>query len=68
VASQATKKEISKAVETRYNVKPIKVNVINNLGKAKRLGRIRGKQKDWRKAIITLPKGKSINVYEAKSK
>jgi len=66
VTGQATKNEISKAVETRYNVKPIKINVVNNLGKIKRFGRTIGKQKDWRKAIVTLPKGKSINVYEAK--
>ena len=65
VAVSATKSEISKAIETRYGVKPIKINVLNSLGKTKRFGRKFGKQKDSRKAVITLPKGKSINVYEA---
>lgn len=62
----ATKSEIIKAVETRYGVTPIKVNVSNLQGKVKRTGKYWGQQKDTRKAIITLPKGKSINVYESK--
>jgi large subunit ribosomal protein L23 len=33
-------------------------------GKRKRQGRITGKRKDWKKAIVTLPKGKTINLYE----
>lgn len=61
----ATKSEIIKAVVTRYGVKPVKVNVLNRMGKIKRFGRSWGKRKDWRKAVITLPQGKSINVYEA---
>lgn len=66
VTEDASKSEIIKAVATRYGVKPIKVNVQNRLGKVKRFGRSWGKRKDWRKAVITLPKGKSINVYEGK--
>ena len=66
VADNATKSEIIKAVETRYGVKPVKINVVNRLGKAKRFGRSQGKRKDWRKAVVTLPKGKAINVYETK--
>jgi len=62
----ATKSEIIKAVETRYGITPIKVNVSNLQGKVKRTGKYWGQQKDTRKAIITLPKGKSINVYESK--
>jgi len=65
VADGATKSQIAKAVVTRYGVKPAKINVQNRMGKTKRIGRSQGKRKDWRKAIVTLPKGKSINVYEA---
>lgn len=64
VAAGATKREIGRAVATRYGVKPIKINVQNRLGKTKRTGRTMGKRKDWRKAVVTLAKGKSINVYE----
>jgi len=65
VTDGSTKSEIMKAVATRYGVKPIKVNVLNRIGKTKRFGKSMGKRKDWRKAVVTLPKGKSINVYEA---
>jgi len=64
VAESANKREISKAVFTRYGVRPVKVNIMNRLGKVKRTGAHWGKRKDWRKAVITLPKGKSINVYD----
>jgi len=66
VAGAAGKNEIKKAVETRYGLKPIKVNIITSEGKYKRYGRFWGKRKDTKKAVVTLPKGKSINVYENK--
>ena len=64
VTPKATKNEIKKAVESRYGVKPVSVNVLNIMGKYVRFGRSFGRRKDWKKAIITLPQGKSINVYE----
>jgi len=64
VAAGATKIAIAKAVAARYGVKPVRINVINRLGKYKRFGGNWGQRKDWRKAVVTLPKGKSINVYE----
>ena len=33
-------------------------------GKRVRYGRTEGKKKDWKKAIVTLPKGETIKVYE----
>jgi large subunit ribosomal protein L23 len=64
VAGSTNKVEVKKAIEDVYGIKPLDVNIMNVLGKAKRVGRIKGKRKDWKKAIITLPKGKTINVYE----
>lgn len=64
VETSANKSEIIKAFETRYGIKPISVNISNYYGKYKRYGRNWGKTKDWKKAIVTLPKGKSVNVYE----
>jgi large subunit ribosomal protein L23 len=64
VANDANKIEISKAIDEVYGIKPIKVNIITNKGKKVRSGRTFGKRKDWKKAIITLPKGKTIKVYE----
>jgi len=64
VAPKANKIQITQAIESRYGVKPIKINVINNSGRNVRFGRNLGKTKGWRKAIITLPEGKSIEINE----
>jgi len=64
ITSAANKIEVAKAVQAVYGVKPINVNVISMKGKAMVRGRIRGKRKDWKKAIVTLKKGDSIKIYE----
>lgn len=64
VSSKANKIQIARAIETRYGVKPIKVNVLNNIGRQVRYGRVTGRTKGWRKAIVTLPEGKSIQIQE----
>lgn len=64
VTGDANKIEIAKAVEAAYGVKPLKVNVSNVSGKKVARGRIRGQRSDWRKAIVTLPKGQEIRIYE----
>src|SRR3989338_6511669 len=57
----ANKIEIKKAVEGTYDVRVIKVNVINSAGKNRRIGRILGKTSDWKKAIVTLKPGDKIS-------
>ncbi len=64
VAPEANKIEIAKAVKEVYGIKPVGVNIINRLGKKARYGRISGWRKDWKKAIVTLPKGQTIKIYE----
>lgn len=64
VAPNANKISISKAIWHLYGVRPIKVNIIKVTGKKIRYGRIRGKTKNWKKAVITLKSGESISVYE----
>ncbi len=64
VATNANKIEIANAVEEVYGIKPIAVNIIKVSGKKVRYGRTFGKRKNWKKAIVALPKGKSINIYE----
>lgn len=64
VANDANKAVIRKAVFEVYGVKPVKVNVINMQGKAMRFGNHSGKRSDFKKAIVTLPKGKTIVVHE----
>lgn len=64
VSEGANKIEITKAVNEVYGIQPIAVNIVRVSGKKVRQGRITGKRKNWKKAIITLPQGKTINIYE----
>lgn len=64
VASFATKSEIKKAIFNLYNVKPVKINIINLSGKKVRYGRSRGQTKKWRKAIVILRPQDKIEVYQ----
>jgi len=64
VARSANKIEVAKAIKEIYGIKPIGVNIMNRLGKKARYGRVSGRRKDWKKAIITLPKGETIKIYE----
>lgn len=63
-AKTANKTEVAKAVKEIYGIKPKRVNIIRMAGKKTRYGRISGKRKDWKKAIVTLPQGQSIKIYE----
>ncbi|MCD6459101.1 50S ribosomal protein L23 [bacterium] len=60
VHTSANKIEIKYAVEKLFNVGVKKVNVINVLGKRKRMRFKTGKRSDWKKAVITLNKGDKI--------
>ena len=62
VAAHATKIEIRKSVERMYGVHVEQVQVINVGGKHITVGRHRGRTSDWRKAIVTLKKGQTINI------
>jgi large subunit ribosomal protein L23 len=64
VALTANKVQISQAIEGRYHVKPIRVNVLNHPGKTVRFGRNIGRTRKRRKAIITLAKGQNIKIHE----
>jgi len=62
VAPYATKPQIKEAVERLFSVKVKAVNTINRKGKLKRFRGIPGRQKDIKKAIVTLQEGSSIDV------
>ena len=57
-----TKTQIKKAVEEAFGVKVKNVNTINTKAKAKRVGRYAGKTKTYKKAIVTLADGQSIDM------
>ena len=62
VAKSATKTEIKWAVEKAFNVTVVKVNTLNTKPKDKRVGKYTGKTKTYKKAIITLADGESIEI------
>ena len=64
VAPAANKIEIKKVVETAFNVKVLDVRTINVKGKKKRLGRFEGRRSSWKKAIVRLKEGDSIDIFE----
>ncbi|MDF1535302.1 MAG: 50S ribosomal protein L23 [bacterium] len=64
VAPNANKIEIKKAVEEAFKVSVDSVNILNVRGKIKRLGRSFGKRRDWKKAVVTLKKGSTIEFFE----
>ncbi|MGD9169377.1 MAG: 50S ribosomal protein L23 [Candidatus Thiodiazotropha sp.] len=61
VATDATKREIAKAVEKLFEVEVERVQVVNCKGKAKRFGQISGKRSDWKKAYVRLKPGNDID-------
>src|SRR5204863_8745509 len=63
VARSASKDQIKKAIEEVYGVKPTGVNVANIEGRRVRFGRNMGKRNDYKKAIVTLPAGKTIDIH-----
>ncbi len=62
VAPDATKPEIKAAVEALFSVKVTAVNTLNRAGKTKRFRGIPGKQKSYKKAVVTLAEGQTIDV------
>jgi large subunit ribosomal protein L23 len=64
VDPRANKIEIEKAVEKLFKVKVIDVRTLNVLGKGKRYGRLMGKKSDWKKAIVTVAPGSSIEIFD----
>lgn len=64
VDRRANKIEIEKAVEKLFKVKVLNVRTSNVAGKKKRVGRIMGRKSDWKRAVVTLVPGQTIEVFE----
>ena len=67
VLPSANKIEIKKEIEAKYNVNVVSVNTMNYAGKRKsrytRTGVIKGRTKAFKKAIVTLKEGETIDFY-----
>ena len=62
VDRRAGKPEIKKAVEALFKVEVAEVRTMTVRGKVKRMGRFSGKRPDWKKAVVTLVEGNSIDL------
>jgi large subunit ribosomal protein L23 len=60
----ANRIEVQRAVETIFKVKVANIHTMNVNGKVKRRGRITGKRRNWKKAIVTLMPGERIEFFE----
>lgn len=68
VNNKANKIEIKKAIEEKFNVNVVNVRTINYDGKTKtqfrKSGRFVGKTAKYKKAVVTLKKGETIELFE----
>jgi large subunit ribosomal protein L23 len=64
VATSANKNEIKDAVEEIFDVTVTGVRTMNVKGKVKRMGRHEGRRASWKKAIVTLAPGDSLDFFE----
>ena len=60
----ANRIDIKRAVETAFNVKVKSVQTMQVSGKVKRRGRILGKRRNWKKAMVRLMPGERIEFFE----
>ena len=63
VARAANKAQIKDAVQSMFGVSVLDVNTLVMRGKERRMGRGHAKTQNWKKAIITLKEGDSIDFF-----
>ena len=64
VDRRANRIEIRRAIETIFNVRVSGVKTMQITGKTKQRGRVVGKRRNWKKAIVTLMPGERIDFFE----
>jgi len=65
VAKESNKVEIAQAIQAIFNVKVVKVNTLNVKPKPKRMRYAAGHTRTWKKAMVTLAEGESIELFNA---
>ncbi|MBF0283000.1 MAG: 50S ribosomal protein L23 [Magnetococcales bacterium] len=63
VATWANKPQIKAAVEKLFNVHVQEIQTMNVQGKNKRFGRVLGRRQDWKKAVVRLKEGETIDFF-----
>jgi len=64
IRRDTNKIELKKAIESMFNVTVEAINTLTVKGKKKRLGQHEGRRSDWKKAIVTLKEGDTIEYFE----
>ena len=64
VGKNCNKIEIQKEIEKQFNVTVIGIRTYNTHGKVRTQGRFRGRRPDWKRAIVQLKEGDSIEFFE----
>ena len=64
VHPEATKPQIRTAIEDLFGVKVTDVWTMNQRGKEKRMGKSIGRRPNWKKAIVKLREGDTIEIFE----
>jgi large subunit ribosomal protein L23 len=64
VHKDAHKTQVRQAVEEQFGVKVERVNIVKVQAKPKRRGLIKGTRPGWKKAIVKLREGESIQIFE----
>ena len=63
VAKSATKLQVRDAIEEIFGVHVTRVNTLNVKPKTKRVRYIAGKTRTWKKAIVTVAEGETIEIF-----
>jgi large subunit ribosomal protein L23 len=64
VNPRASKYDIRRAVETLFDVRVIDVHTMRQPRKTRRVGKHAGRKSEWKKAIVRLAEGHSIEFFE----
>ena len=64
VHPDAHRTQVRQAVETLFDVNVVKVNIVKVQPKPKRRGRFIGTKPGWKKAVVQLRQGDSIEIFE----
>ena len=64
VHKDAHKTQVRQAVEQLFNVKVASVNIVKVKSKPKRRNWIEGRRPGWKKAIVQLKEGETIDIFE----
>jgi len=64
VDPRANKIQIKESIEKSFKVSVMKIRTMNVRGDKKKLGRHEGRKSSWKKALVTLKEGETIEFFE----